>query len=72
MDKTQSTNLNRLRLIVTIIISILIFGLLLWNYFHGGVPGHHILDRKDLPVISNWWSGILLPVVTWILFSKQN
>lgn len=70
MAKTQPTDLNRLRVIITIIISILIFGLLFWNYFHGGVLSHHILDQKDLPAISNWWSGLFLPVLTWILLGK--
>jgi hypothetical protein len=72
MDKTQPTNFKSLRLIITIFISILIFGLLLWTYFHGGVPSHHILDQKDLPAISNWWSGILLPILTWILLGKMK
>lgn len=70
MDKAQAKNLHRLRLIITVTISILIFGLLLWTYFHGGVPSHHILDQKDLPAISNWWGGILLPVLTWILLGR--
>jgi hypothetical protein len=70
MDKTRSVNLKKLRLIITVIISILILGLLLWDYFHGGVPSHHILDQKNLPAISNWWSGILLPILTWILLGK--
>jgi hypothetical protein len=70
MDKSQSLNLNRLRLVITAIISVLTFGWLSWTYFHGGVPSHHILDQKDLPKISNWWSGILLPVLAWISLGK--
>ena len=70
MDKIQSDNLKKLRLIITVIISILILGLLIWDYFHDGVPSHHILDQKNLPAISNWWSGILLPILTWILLGK--
>ena len=70
MDKIQSDNLKKLRLIITVIISVLILGLLIWDYFHDGVPSHHILDQKNLPAISNWWSGILLPILTWILLGK--
>jgi hypothetical protein len=58
------------RMLMTGIITILIFGLLFWEYFHGGVPSHHILQRKDLPEISNWWGGLLLPVLTWILLCR--
>jgi len=45
-------------------------GLLLWDYFHGGVPAHHLLDQPDLPVVSNWWSGLWLPLMTWVLLGK--
>ena len=58
------------KIIITSIITILIFGLLFWQYFHGGVPGHHILQQKDLPEISNWWGGLLLPALTWILLGR--
>jgi hypothetical protein len=70
MNKPQPINLKRLRFIITVFISILILGLLLWTHFHGGVPSHHILDQKDLPAISNWWGGILLPVLTWFLLGR--
>lgn len=69
MGKTQPVKLRNLRLIITFVVAILIFGLLIWNYFHGGVPSHHILDKKNLPAISNWWSGIFLPILTWILLT---
>ncbi len=58
------------KIIITGIVTILIFGLLFWEYFHGGVPSHHILQKKDLPEISNWWGGLLLPVLTWILLGR--
>lgn len=58
------------RILITSIITILIFGLLFWEHFHGGVPSHHILQRKGLPEISNWWGGLLLPVLAWILWGR--
>ena len=61
--------LNR-RLSITIFISIGIWGLLIWNHFNGGVPSHHILNREDLPQISNWWGGLILPLLTWILLYR--
>jgi hypothetical protein len=42
----------------------------MWDYFHGGVPSHHILAQKDLPAISNCWGGLLLPLLTWFLFYR--
>jgi hypothetical protein len=59
-----------IRILVTSFITILIFGLLFWEYFHGGVPSHHILQKKDLPEISNWWGGLWLPILTWILLGR--
>ena len=55
------------RIIFTGIVTILIWGHLAWDYFHAGVPTHHILHREDLPGISNWWGGIILPLITWLL-----
>jgi hypothetical protein len=55
------------RLYLTALISFAIWALLLWNHFNGGVPSHHILAREDLPEISNWWGGVLLPLLTLFL-----
>jgi hypothetical protein len=56
------------QLYFTAIVTIAIFTLLSWNYFHEGVPSHHILNDKSLPEISNWWGAFLLPLLSWILF----
>lgn len=52
------------------IVTIAIWSLLAWNHYHGGVPSHHILHREDLPAISNWWGGLLLPLLTWFLLYR--
>ena len=44
--------------------------LLAWDHFHGGVPNHHLLAREDLPAVSNWWGGILVPILTWFLLYR--
>jgi hypothetical protein len=59
----------KIRLIFTGIVTILNCSFLAWDYFHAGVPTHHILNRGDLPGISNWWGGIILPLLTWFLLS---
>ena len=55
------------RLYFTGIVTVGIWSLLLWNYFHDGVLSHHIMQREDLPKISNWWGGFLLPLLTLFL-----
>lgn len=54
----------------TAMVTIAVWSLLVWNHYHGGVPSHHILARKDLPKISNWWGGLLLPLLTWFLLYR--
>ena len=52
------------RLYFTGLITVCIWTLLIWNHFHGGVPGHHLLQQENLPEISNWWGGLLLPILS--------
>ena len=60
------------RLIFTTVVSIAIWLLLIFDHFNGGVPSHHILNKKDLPEISNWWGGLLLPLLTWFLLYRLD
>ena len=46
-------------------ITISIWALLIWQYYHGGVPSHSFMARKDMPSISNWWGALLLPLLTY-------
>lgn len=64
------TNFFKIRLYITGFITLAIWGLLAWEYTHGGLQSHHILKRKDLPELQNWWGGILLPVLTWFLLYR--
>jgi MFS family permease len=57
--------LSRIQFNFTAIVSIATWALLLWQYFHEGVPSHHLLHRADLPAISNWWGALLLPLLSW-------
>ena len=60
----------RIRFYVIGIVSIAIWSLLVWNYYHGGIPSHHILADKDLPEISNLWGALLLPLLSWLLLYR--
>lgn len=37
------------------------------EYLNGGVRSHHLLDRPDLPAISNWFGLLILPILGWLL-----
>ena len=60
----------RLRVFITIIVTLLVCSHLAWDYFHGGIPTHYLLHNKDLPGIPNWWGGIVLPFFTWFLLYR--
>jgi len=62
--------LFRTRLYITGLVTLAIGSLLAWNYYHGGVPNHHLLAREDMPSISNWWGGLSLPLLTWFLLYR--
>jgi hypothetical protein len=66
----QRQKLKKIKAIIAGIVTFLIFGFLFWEHFHGGVTCHYILNQQDLPSISNWWSGLLLPILTWFLLSR--
>ena len=61
---------HKIRLYFTGAITISTWLLLTWDYYHGGVPTHHILQRKDMPEFSNWWGGVILPSLTWFLLYR--
>ena len=62
----------RIRVAITLFATLAIGALLGWQSFHRGVPAHHILNRADMPAISNWWGALLIPVLTWFLLSRMK
>ena len=69
MNKTQ---LQQIRLVFTVVVTLAIWALLFWQFSHDGVPSHHFLHRADLPAMSNWWGGLILPTISWFLLSRIN
>jgi len=53
----------------TVLIIILVALHITWDYFHGGVPTHYILHDENMPGISNWWTLLTIPLITFILLS---
>lgn len=58
---------SRIRLWLTVAVALAECTHLGWEHFNGGVMSHHLLNRADLPSISNAWGLLLLPVLTWFL-----
>jgi hypothetical protein len=69
-ENIQTQNFINIKALITCVVTFLIFGFLLWEHFHGGVPSHHLLHQENLPAISNWWSGLLLPLLSWFLLGR--
>ena len=61
---------SKMKLILTIAIALLIFGMILREHFNGAVVSHYLLDNKDLPKVSNWWGLLTIPVISWFTFSN--
>ena len=68
----DENTLYKVHIWFTTLVLVGVWSLLAWGYFHGGVPSHHILADKDLPSFSNWWGGLLLPLLTWFLLYRLH
>ena len=59
-----------LRLCLAMAITLAELASLAWQHVHGGIASHHMLDRADLPAISNGWGGLVVPVLAWFLLGR--
>jgi hypothetical protein len=69
-DKENARNVRRIspiRVWLTVAVTLAESAHLAWEHLNGGVVSHHILNRADLPAISNAWGLLLLPALTWFL-----
>ncbi len=57
-------------LLLVAMTSLYIWGLLAFEHFNGGVISHHLLQRQDLPAISNWWGALVFPLLSWFLTGR--
>lgn len=60
----------RLRILITTIVLLLVWGHIAWDYFHGGIPTHYLLHDDNMPGFPNWLGGIILPFFTWFLLYR--
>jgi hypothetical protein len=58
---------TRVRWTITVLVALAELGHLAWEHFHGGMVSHHLLNRADLPAISNAWGAVFLPALAWFL-----
>lgn len=61
---TNAAAFARLRVVLTVAVTLGIWSSLLWQRAHDGVPSHSFMAREDFPEISNWWGALVLPVLT--------
>ena len=66
------TSSFRARILLTSAVALAEVLHLTWEHLHGGVESHHLLQRADLPAISNWWGLVLLPVLAWFLIGRMQ
>lgn len=64
--------LTKIKFYLTLLVSLTAWGTLIWQHTHQGVASHYLLHRSDLPAISNWWGGVLLPLLTWGLMTLAS
>ncbi len=69
-NEGRQKQLPRWRLYLIALVTFAELAHLAWEHFHGGVVSHHILNRADLPAISNWLGALLLPALTWFLSGR--
>ena len=60
----------KLRVIITTLVTLLVWGHIAWDHFHGGIPTHYLLHDDNLPGIPNWLGGLILPFFTWFLLYR--
>ncbi|MFK7812124.1 MAG: hypothetical protein AB8B59_06495 [Maribacter sp.] len=61
---------RNLRIGITTVFTLLVWGHIAWDHFHGGIPTHYLLHDDNLPGIPNWLGGIVLPFFIWFLLYR--
>ncbi len=66
------SNYFHFRIWATVSVTVVLSSLLLWQYFHGGIPSHYFLADKNMPLVSNVWGALIIPIMTWFLLYRTG
>ena len=58
------------RIAITLGIALLVWGHVVWDYFHGGIPIHYLFHDENMHGIPNWLGALVLPFFTWFLLGR--
>lgn len=60
------------RIAFTALVLLFVIAVLAREHLNGGVVTHHFMHRADMPGMSNWWSLLLLPALSWFLVGRMQ
>lgn len=66
----NTQQMRRMRMLLTALVMLAELLHLAWEFTHGGVKSHHLLNQADMPAITNWWGILLLPALAWFLLGR--
>ena len=72
LEEGPMKQFDRFRIGATVLVTLAIWSLLIWQHFHDGVPAHYLFQDPDMPRMSNWNGGLLLPLLTWVLLGLSR
>lgn len=61
---------QHLRILITALVTVLVWSHVAWDYVHEGIPVHHIFHSAAMPGMPNWWGAIVLPFFTYFLLFR--
>jgi hypothetical protein len=56
----------------TAFVSLCLGSLLLWQYLNDGIPSHYFLADKTMPLVSNAWGAVTVPLFTWFMLWRVD
>lgn len=58
------------RILITSAMTLAIWGQVIWDYLHGGIPTHYLLHNPNLPGIPNWVGALVFPFFVYFLLYR--